>query len=65
VIQRVTNSKNAYYLLFYDLAATLKRSQLLYTILDLRQTPLAVLEGFCEVVGFDDVGAVEVGYGAG
>jgi len=31
----------------------------------LAQAPLAVLEGFGEVVGFDDVGAVEVGDGSG
>ena len=28
-------------------------------------TPLAVLEGFGEVVGFDDVSTIEVGYSTG
>jgi hypothetical protein len=31
----------------------------------LAYTSLAVLEGFGEVIGFDDVGAVEVGDGSG
>lgn len=31
----------------------------------LAQTSLAVLEGFGEMVGFDDVGAVEVSDGSG
>jgi hypothetical protein len=31
----------------------------------LSRAPLAVLEGFGEVVGFGDVGSIEVGDGAG
>jgi hypothetical protein len=31
----------------------------------LAQASLAVLEGFGEVIGFDDIGAVEVGDGSG